>query len=249
MSLFTRVKNFFTVEKISYKIASYNIKKNLKFYDFSDEFCLKHLFCFCIVGILFATTVSSVLLLSQMPIFGIVFCTFFSSLAATIILLLCMASESKPYTTYFCHWVMMKFSKRYTIFNKIENDFKKNNIDNKELSEFVKTLSSYEQEVFAKHLVKNNFKSFTEYDLLKISFKEDLRQPMRDFNEKIDYILKNEIQNYNRVNRKEKKLEKARDILNCLKHEKESVIISDKNKYEIKETAIIEVKSKYKEYA
>lgn len=245
MSLFTRVKNFFTVEKISYKIASSHIKDTFKFYDFNNEFSLKHLFYFGTVLISFSTTVLSVLLLSQISIFGAIFVTSFLSLIAAIFLLLCMASENKPYTTYFCHWLMMKFSKRYTICNKIENDLKKHIIDNKELSEFVKKLSGYEQEVFAKHLAKNNFKSFTEYDLLKISFKEDLRQPMRDFNEKINYILMHEIEAYNKINRKERKLEKARDILNCLKHEEQNVVISDKNKYEIKESAII----KDKEYA
>lgn len=149
MSLFTRVKNFFTVEKISYKIASSHIKDNFKFYDFNDELSLKHLFYFGTVLISFSTTVLSVLLLSQISIFGAIFVTSFLSLIAAIFLLLCIASESKPYPTYFCHWLMMKFSKRYTIFNKIENDFKRNTVDNKALSEFVKKLSSYEQEVFA----------------------------------------------------------------------------------------------------
>lgn len=247
MSIFTRIKNLFTPKKISYKMTSSYLKDTLNFYNFNDEVCLKHFICFGVAGILFSTTLLSILLLFQVPVIGVVLFTSIFSTIAFGILIVFMASESKPYTTYFFYWVMMKLSKRYNIFNDIDNNFKKRNIDKKELGDFVKTLSSYDQEIFAKYLAKNNFKSFTEYDLLKISFKEDFRQPIRNFNEKIDSILRNHLQNYNKVNKKERKLEKAREILNTLKYENEKIILSDKNKYEIKEPETISLQYKEKE--
>lgn len=241
MSLFTRVKNFFTFEKLSYKLASDHIKEQLNFYNFSYELDFKHALWFIFTVSCFITTLIGLLFLFGVSTVGISLITFFSSIIFTVILLVLIGDENKPYTTYFWYWIAMKLSKKYTIFNKIDNDLKKQIVDKNQLSNFVKNLDGEQEEIFAQLMAKHNFKSFNKYQLLKIALKQGFTDSLHEFKDEINSIVQYELKNYNKLHKNEIKIEKARKIISCLQHEQENIIVSKNNVYEIKEPVLINI--------
>lgn len=232
MSIFSRIKNLFTPEKLSYKLAYSNIKDQMNFYNFSNSANMKNTFIYILTVCLSAFSIFS--FMSIFPIASGV-CIFISSVVSVLIaalLLFISGAEEKAYATHFWYWLIKKCSSRYCVFSEVDNELKKHILNNEELKTFVKKLSFSEKQKFSEILAKNNFKAFNMYQLINESIKNDFYKPQHDFELKISNLLEEKIKYTRKLSKKEIKIEKAKEILEYLENDK--IILSDKNIYEIK---------------